>query len=422
VGHTLAIANRKGDQLQLRTNGGLPNTVRQISGPSKLLPDDRVMLRLLILPAPMIVDTNGDTINLGTLVFIQFCEPRLNVRTCRPSKLVSSVPRHLPVELYGLIVQHITSVSVLCNLCTVSRAFLNEAERILYHTIHLPSDFYCIYSWCKVIIGNPRLAILVCSLTLPWACDIPSWAGLIKFRVIVMQALSSLFRLSELDTYCSSPSRRYLTLETLHGHPFQLRVFENGLPNPRVSLDGWIKFFSQQPGIRHWTPNLPYQDIGQLLEAGLLPLLTSACIYLPVPGVLASRHIRALQINAKQCETLLNLLPAGLKMFERTLTRLSLRPSPTSQTKPLGFALEVLNIVSAVVPNLEFLGLESYINVRLDPIPRACSHPTPAFPPLLGRRKSLISLSSRMPPTSRHAIPGAALLDRTDSRCLAGRL
>lgn len=63
----------------------------------------------------------------------------------------------LPVELYRLIVAYVPSAHDLCTLARVSRSFQAEAERVLYHTLHLRHHIKTI-AQCQRLAGQPRLA------------------------------------------------------------------------------------------------------------------------------------------------------------------------------------------------------------------------------------------------------------------------
>jgi hypothetical protein len=120
------------------------------------------------------------------------------------------MPRYIPIELYAPIFLHITSIAELSNLCTVSRAFRDEAQRILYHTVRLPNDRDHIISWCHNIVKNPGLAMQVYALSLPIAfapehvLKAELELMLQELQHVVKRALSLLSRLAELHTYWAS--------------------------------------------------------------------------------------------------------------------------------------------------------------------------------------------------------------------------
>jgi hypothetical protein len=263
---------------------------------------------------------------------------------------VSPMPRHVPIELYALIFQHITSNAALSNLCMVSRTFRREAQRMLYHTIRLSTDCYCIMSWCHVIVENPDLAVQVHALHLPIAfAQRPGLtAERLELRHAVKRALSSLSRLVELQTYWSSGTL-YVNSNMFCGHPFHLQVFGETLHFPGT-LKYWLKFLSEQPGIRHWKSNI---HRGPSIDPDILPLLTSAQICSPELYILAPcRMIRALRVSIGAYEEL-----PRLKTFRHSLTSLCLEDVILDVMR--------LNIVRDAVPNIKFLGLELGIKVSL---------------------------------------------------------
>ncbi|CAG7854089.1 SubName: Full=Uncharacterized protein {ECO:0000313/EMBL:CCA70030.1} [Serendipita indica DSM 11827] len=71
----------------------------------------------------------------------------------------------LPVELYRLIVAYVPSAHDLCTLARVSRSFQAEAERVLYHTLHLRHHIKTI-AQCQRLAGQPRLARYVRRLSI----------------------------------------------------------------------------------------------------------------------------------------------------------------------------------------------------------------------------------------------------------------
>jgi hypothetical protein len=164
---------------------------------------------------------------------------------------------------------------------------------------------------------------------------------------VVKQALSSLSRLVELHIFLPA-GRVYLHVNLLCGHPFCLQVFEEDLP--RCNLGHWLKFLSEQPGIRHWKSNI---HRGPSIDPDILPLLTSAQICSPELYILAPcRMIRALRVSIGAYEEL-----PRLKTFRHSLTSLCLEDVILDVMR--------LNIVRDAVPNIKFLGLELGIKVSL---------------------------------------------------------
>jgi hypothetical protein len=71
----------------------------------------------------------------------------------------------LPVELYRQIIQYITSNHDICSLARVSRAFQIEAERVLYHSLHLRHHIKTLWR-CESLASQPRLALYVRKLSI----------------------------------------------------------------------------------------------------------------------------------------------------------------------------------------------------------------------------------------------------------------
>jgi hypothetical protein len=272
--------------------------------------------------------------------------------TRRSPNYVSPMSRRIPIELCALIFQHITSRAELSNLCAVSRTFRDEAQRILYHTVHLPNDYDLLVSWCRTIVETPRLALAVYSLFLPATFTPATFEHgrlpkaefgpkVRELQQVVKRALSSLSRLVELHTF-SPVGTAYLNVKLLCGHPFRLLVFEEELP--RRSLGHWLKFLSGQPGIRYWRPNILRGR--RSIDPDILPSLTSAQVYSCSLNVLTRcPMLRALQVMRWSLQYFDEL--SDLKAFRCTLTTLSLEYSDMVE----------LEIVRDAVPNIKFLAL-----------------------------------------------------------------
>jgi hypothetical protein len=271
------------------------------------------------------------------------------------------MPRHIPIELYAVIFHHITSQAELSNLCTVSRAFRHEAQRILYHTVRLPNDYDLLVSWCRTIVETPRLAMAVYALFLP-ATFTPAIIehGLLldaefdpkvqELQQVVKRALSSLLRLVELHTFLPVGTV-YLNMNVLCGQPFHLQVFSEDSAQGKTADS--LKFLSEQPRIRHWRLNIVR---GRSIDPAILPSLTSAQIYSCALDVLTRcpmiRALRVMRWSLRYSDDL-----SGLRAFRYTLTTLSL--------EYLGHFMEELKVVRDTVPNIKFLGLRLQYGVSL---------------------------------------------------------
>jgi hypothetical protein len=282
--------------------------------------------------------------------------------TRRPPNYLSPISGRLPIELYPFILQHITDKTVLRKICTVSRIFRHEVERILYHAVVLPEVYNSILLWCKTVVENPRLAALVYALTLPTTCNREFLESLEDLHATLKRALSSLSSLREVHTYVGRSNLAYISPSIFQGHPFRLRVFDSHLGRP-FTLNDWIQFLSEQPGIQHWRPDLD-PSINYVLGVDILPLLTSARIHSSLLYVLANRPIRTVQISNLARSSFLDHLAVGLKAFQHTLKNLSLRNVEDYPVGDYEYAPQLFRILSRVVPHLEFLDLESEILVR----------------------------------------------------------
>jgi hypothetical protein len=266
-------------------------------------------------------------------------------------------PRHIPIELYAVIFQHITSQAELSNMCTVSRAFRHEAQRILYHTVRLPNDYDLLVSWCRTIVETPRLAMAVYALFLPATfkhglLEAEFDPSVQELQRLVKRALSSLARLAELHAFWSVGTV-YLNANVFCGHPFRLQVFSENSPEDKAA--DWLKFLSEQPGIRYWRLNIVR---GRSIDPDILPSLTSAQIYSCSLSVLTlCPTIRALRVMRWSLLYWFASELSELKAFRNTLTSLSL--------EHLGHLMEEFRFVRDAVPDIKFLGLRLRYGVSL---------------------------------------------------------
>jgi hypothetical protein len=280
------------------------------------------------------------------------------------------MPRHIPVELYAPIFQHITSKAELSNLCMVSRAFRHEAQRILYHAVRLSTNYESIISWCHTIVGNPGLAMQVYALSLPNTFE-PRTVQTVKpqeLQQVVKRALSSLSRLVELEIYASSGTL-YVDSDMFRGHPFRLQVFSETLPDSPRTLEYWLEFLSEQPGIRHWRSGIM---MGPPMDPDVLPSLTSAEVYSHALDILSPcPMIRALQVNRWSSGYSEEL--SALKAFRRRLTRLTVVYFEN---------LLAVAVVRDAVPDINFLGLQLDLRVKsamFQPLMHLCTQPIRSF-------------------------------------------
>jgi hypothetical protein len=126
--------------------------------------------------------------------------------------------------------------------------FRKEAERVLYHQVHLKS-YRPFTIWCETIRNNQRLADLVHELTLPTRWDQSPRAAIYPNSLASFtHALNSLRALQILrvsqTTLIGGSSKTFI------GHPFRLHTLEcqqSGWGDD----DGWLPLFLEQSGIKH---------------------------------------------------------------------------------------------------------------------------------------------------------------------------
>jgi hypothetical protein len=171
-----------------------------------------------------------------------------------------------------------------------------------------------------------------------------------ELRQVVKRALSSLSRLVDIETYKSSGAL-YVDSDMFCGHPFRLRVFGETLDYP-CTHEYWLKFLSEQPGIRHWRMSI---ISGLPINPDVLPLLTSAEVRLSALDILSlCPMIRALRVKIwtwGNSEAL-----SRLKLFRRTLASLSV-----VNVNPL----QAVKIIRDAVPDIKILGLQPSFSVSL---------------------------------------------------------
>jgi hypothetical protein len=228
---------------------------------------------------------------------------------------------------------------------------------VLYSVVTLPSTYGSIPLWSQTVVERPRLASLVHTLILPagYGLQMRDEWKLDELKIILKRALSSLSRLSKLYVCYYQPYRKsYLWARLFNGHSFRLLVYDNSAGPPSPEQD-WTTFITEQPGIRHW--NFTSHRI-HLPGADTLPLLTSACIHESQFHVLAHRPIRNLRVDGIRH---LGDLRVNLTLLGDTLRTLRLRyVVPTLPS--------LVQMLSDVVPRLEFLELESNLFVSLSPL------------------------------------------------------
>jgi len=127
----------------------------------------------------------------------------------------------------------------LCTLCAVSHTIQREAEWVLYHTVQLQCEPTTLL-WSHTITETPRLAKLVCSLTLSAAVHLDKC----NILVAAFGAIINLKKLVILNLLGEWSSRSHFNPTSLKGCTFCLNVYHNQLDVP---WDEYVKFLSEQP-------------------------------------------------------------------------------------------------------------------------------------------------------------------------------
>jgi hypothetical protein len=112
---------------------------------------------------------------------------------------------NLPNELYGRISGFVSDNKDLATLCTVSRAFNQEAERVLYASVDLSTNHLLILTWFENIAEHCRRAAFVHTLTfgMNYLCiPMPAYTWL----DIIARGLRALVNLKECVSISVLPS------------------------------------------------------------------------------------------------------------------------------------------------------------------------------------------------------------------------
>ncbi|KAJ7368956.1 hypothetical protein DFH08DRAFT_947840 [Mycena albidolilacea] len=237
----------------------------------------------------------------------------------------------LPPEIYGSICHELNELgSNLAPLCTISRNFSREAQRILYHSVDLRGREMCaVMSWAYTITEHTHLAERVHALVL----QLPAIKSLdISDNAKIVKALRKWINLEEL---------RGAHGWMISGLPFRLQKFENLAP-----WEGGVEddFWKTQTEIRvlslPYLPNLPSFE-NQL--PNVIALGT------PTLNVLPARPLQRVETAF-----LANGKFSPLAQYSQTLTTLSVRGA--SAYGPASIP-DTLTSIAASVPALLHLSI-----------------------------------------------------------------
>jgi hypothetical protein len=172
----------------------------------------------------------------------------------------------LPLEIYGLIVEHTLHNQDRVNLTCVSSAIRIEAERILYRTIRFSKHNCDLDALLERLASTPRLALAVQTLHLEFEGQASSCT-----EMKLAGALRALNCLVHLHITAHGVQIRKLT----QGCAFKLRRFEYSDTISRVSIS-LGDFLIQQPLIQHLTIKI-FQNQNDLAPDILPHLETLEC-------------------------------------------------------------------------------------------------------------------------------------------------
>ncbi|KAJ7368978.1 hypothetical protein DFH08DRAFT_37061 [Mycena albidolilacea] len=254
----------------------------------------------------------------------------------------------LPPEICGSVCHELKELGGnLAPLCTTSRNFSREAQRILYHSVDLRGrEMRAVTSWAYTITEHTHLAERVHALVLP-AIESLDMSDNAKF----VKALRKCINLKEL---------RGAHGWMLSGFPFRLQKFENLVP-----WEGGVgdDFWKTQTEIRvlslPYLPNLPSFE-NQL--PNVIALGT------PTLDVLPARPLQRVETRFLTSRDF-----SPLAQYSQTLTTLSVRGALAS----VQFSIpDILTSIAVSVPALLHL---SIIEHRKMFLPHSPDPPTPIF-------------------------------------------
>ena len=246
----------------------------------------------------------------------------------------------LPLEIYGLIVEHTPRNNDRVNLSCVSSAIRIEAERLLYRKIHFSKHSCVLDALLERLANTPRLASSVQTLHLEFEGQASPCT-----EIKLAAALRALSSLVHLHITAHGVQIRKLT----QGCTFKLRRFEYSDTVSRVSIS-LGDFLIQQPLIQHLTIKI-FQSQNDLPPCILPNLETLECpAYLGKALGITSRPIQ--RLNWRSGRMYFTLPPYG--------------PYPTLLVLVIGTHPQGYNLADQC-PNLRLL--ECHLKENLVSIP-----------------------------------------------------
>ncbi|KAJ7122014.1 hypothetical protein C8R43DRAFT_1136290 [Mycena crocata] len=302
---------------------------------------------------------------------------------------------HLPPEICAIVCEDVDRADLVA-LCTISRLFRDQAQRIIYRTANLKQDNpQALKSWCLAVTRHPQLAERVHSLVLDLPYDLVFTSDAPK----LVKALSRCVNLKALNV--QGPHSDVIQGWIISKSPFRLTKFANSyFRNSFLS-----EFWKAQSEIR--VLSLPRcGDIFPCYE-DQLPNLTA----LEVDSLRAlprGRLLQRIQLDLrKDSGHALQKLP-DLVRYSATLTTLNIL-----QTWPQVLTtLVTVQTIARNLPSLVHLGMaEDIFDEPFDPF--TCTSPISALVKLT-RLETFILLSHHITAFHEPALNGIYRLDTPD--------
>lgn len=248
---------------------------------------------------------------------------------------------NLPRELYEPICENLLP-SALAKMCGVSKAFFEDAQRVLYRTV-IVRDFQAL-RFCELIRWQPKLPPMVRSLKIHLTPS-SEWLNLTEIIPATLRMLTSLKELELIET-----ERYNRSEDILAGCTFSLVSFRSSW-----SLDrGVIAFLRTQPNIKHFgcdPSRYHYSEPSQVLPAGVLPILSSVDGPINIIEIICSQRIRNL---THLCMHLHNVYGPRLLDLPRPISQ-KLISLDIHESYYQSFSYHLIPVLGELAPEAKFL-------------------------------------------------------------------
>ncbi|KAJ6594586.1 hypothetical protein B0H19DRAFT_1247247 [Mycena capillaripes] len=270
-------------------------------------------------------------------------DPNVSKRTERQSHAISI----LPPEICVLICAEVEDPGKLAILCRTSRLFLDQAQRILYHTVDLEGrPMRSVRSWALAVTRHSHLAERVHALSL----QLPETLKLSPSDATkVQRALSACVNLKELKFSCIEVYGHGNRPDSIHGWmineaPFRLTKFANTYFNFSWITDFWIA----QSQIR--VLSIPHSYSSSLSTKAWLPNLIAVAVS-SLQALPVERPLQRIEASIQRDFSL-------LAQFSRTLTTLNLVGEWVDHELTL---FDVVANIADLLPALVHLGISELV-------------------------------------------------------------